>query len=550
MAKWQQNVCLKRFYFSGFYQAGEYDGLAMLNSVSPLLQASPLTRQAPVRPPSSHKPAAPTDSVGISGPAEARVKKKSSKLKKALLATTMGVSVAASLGAVTAPGQVLIQQILHPQPQAQSLVSQLHGYAGELANDRPAVIQGLQQNMNLFDSSHGHEDGKIGVSDLLRVAGDQNAPVAARDSAAAVLADPVLMNSLNVAAGTKVDHIISAADLSQAWKNEQGGDFGSFASMRADLLANHDGQNAFQYFEHLGGENDRFSITDLHSAVDSTSTPGDFRKLAQELLANPNYMNAFDVASSSNSTGLFSFLNASNYKDGIVSAGDLDQIANSPSPEVGAQFTPEDQAALDKVLSGQLKISDDLFGSFSQTDRGNCATTALIKAAMKEYGGNIFQSVEKLPDGSYNLVMKDGFHENISPGELEAAATATHYAGNSHETKALATLSYASMAKRAWAMHHEGAQTYGQALLSLNNGEVAGNVPLYLGLEHHVDYINVNEVAQHDNAVVSGNGHAYFVERGPDGRLTGDKWGTPTPYQGRVHIDEGAKQDHAYTLNP
>lgn len=523
----------------------------MMNSVSPLSQSSPLARQAPVRPPYAHQPpATPADSVDISSPAETRIKKTSSRFKKALLATTMGVSVAVSLGATTAPGQALIQQILHPQFQVQSLVSQLHGGAGELATDRLAVIQGLQQNIDLFDSSHGHQDGKIGVSDLLRVAGDQHAPEAARDSAEAVLADPVLMNSLDVASGTKVDYIISAADLNQAWQNEQGGDFGSFASMRSDLLTQHDGESAFQYFDDLGGQNDKFNLADLQTAATAQNTPGDFRSLAQDLLANPNYLNAFDVASNNDPTSLFSFANGSNYKDGVVSAADLDQIANAPSPEAGAQFTLEDQAALDRVLSGESKISDDLFRSFSQTDRGNCASTALIKAAMSKFGGQIFQNVEKLPDGSYNVTMKDGFHENISPGELEAAATAQHYAGASHETKGLATLSYASMAKRAWAMHHQGAETYGQALLSLNDGEIAGNVPLYLGLEHHVDYINVDEVGQHDQAVVSGNGHAYFVQKGPDGKLTGDKWGTPTAYEGRVHIDEGAKQDHAYTLTP
>ncbi|MFN8609338.1 MAG: hypothetical protein U0931_17500 [Vulcanimicrobiota bacterium] len=527
-----------------------YDELTMMNSVSPLSQASPLARQAPLRPPYTHKPDGPSDSVDISAPAEARIKKKSSRFKKALLATTMGVSVAASLGATTAPGQALIQQILHPQFQVQSLVSQLHGYSGELAGDRPAVIQGLQQNIDLLDSSHGHEDGKIGVSDLLRVAQDQNAPEAARDSAAAVLADPVLMNALDVANGTKVDYIISAGDLNQAWQNEQGGDFGSFAAMRSDLLSQHDGERAFQYFDQLGGKNDSFNLNDLRSAVDAQSTPGEFRTVAQDLLANPNYLNAFDVANNNDPTSLFSFMNGANYKDGAVSASDLDQIANAPSPEAGAQFTAEDQAALDRVLSGESSISDDLFTSFSQTNRGNCASTALIKAAMHEFGGNVFQSVEKLPDGSYNVTMKDGFHLNVSPGEMEAAATATHYAGDSHETKGLATLSYASMAKRAWAMHHQGAETYGQALLSLNDGEIAGNVPLYLGLEHHVDYINVDEVGQHDHAVVSGNGHAYFVERGQDGKMIGDKWGTPTPYQGRVHIDEGAKQDHAYILTP
>jgi len=522
----------------------------MMNSLSPLSQASPLPRSTPVRPPYADRPAAPSDRVDISAPAEARVKKKSSKFKKALLATTMGVSVAASLGAMTSPGQAFIQQIMHPQFQVQSLVGQLHGYGGDAATDRAGVIEGMQQNINLFDSPHGQDDGKIGISDLERVAAESDVPEVARDSAQAVLADPVLLNSLDVASGTKVDHIISLNDLDQAWQNEQGGDFGSFSEVRSDLLTSHDGQNAFQYFDQLNSKNDQFSLTDLQTAANSTATPGEFRTLAQDLLANPNYVNAFDVASQSNPTGVFSFLNDSNYRDGTVSADDLDQIANSPSPEVGAQFTPEDQAALDRVLSGESPISDDLFSSFSQTNRGNCASTALIKAALHEFGPNVFQSVEKLPDGSYDVTMKDGFHENISPSELEAAATATHYAGSSHETKGIATLSYASMAKRAWAMGHQGAETYGQALLSLNDGEIAGNVPLYLGLEHHVDYISVDDVGKHDHAVVSGNGHAYFVEKQADGQLIGDKWGEATPYKGGVHIDEGAQQDHAYILTP
>ncbi|MBN9420293.1 MAG: hypothetical protein J0I12_32900 [Candidatus Eremiobacteraeota bacterium] len=518
--------------------------------ISPLSQSSPLQRSAPVRPPYAQaKPDAPSDRVELSAPAEARVRKKSSKWKTALLATTMGVSVAASLGAMTSPGQALVQQILHPQFQVQDMVGQLHGYSGELATDRGAVIQGLQQNIDQFDSANGHQDGKIGVSDLERVAADSGASAAARDSAQAVLADPVLMNSLDVATGTKVDHVISLADLNQAWENEQGGDFGSFASVRRDLLTEYDGQSAFQYFDQLGSQNDKFDLDDLRTAAEASSTPVEFRDLAENLLANPNYINAFDVASNTNPTGIFSFVHGSNYKDGTVSAADLDQIANSPSPEVGAQFSSEDQAALDRLLSGEAPLSGDLIQSFQQRDRGNCASTALIKAAMHEFGPQVFQSVEKLPDGSYTVTMRDGFRENISPGELEAAATATHYAGGSSETKSLATLSYASMAKRAFAMGHEGAQTYGQALLSLNDGEVAGNVPLYLGLEHHVDFIRVDQVREHDHAVVSGNGHAYFVEKQGD-QYIGDKWGDPTVYQGRVHIDEGARQDHAYILTP
>ena len=467
-----------------------------------------------------------------------------------MLGGALGVTVLASVaGAATGPGQVLVQQILHPQSQAQDLVSQLHGYAGESAVNRQGVIDGLRDNLSILDAPAGqHQDGIIGVSDLNRVAADPTAPESARDSAQAVLADPALLDSLDVASGTRVDHRISQADLDQAWQNEQGGDFGSFDDVRRMLETRQGDQSAFDYFDSLGRQDDLFSVADLNQALSLPTTPDPYRSLAQDLLDNPNYLNAFDVASAGNSNGLLTHFQSSYLKDGKISAQDLENIAYSPLPEAGRQFAAADQAALDQVVGRDASLDPDLFHSFYQTNRGNCASTAAIKAAMEQFGPHLFDQVDKQPDGSYDLTMKDGFRLNVSASELEAAATATHYAGGPSQTKSLATLSYASMAKRAWAMGHESAQTYGEALLSLNNGEIAGNVPTYLGLRHHVDFINVNQVGQHSGAVVSGNGHAYFVEK-VDGQLMGDKWGTGTPYQGKVHIDEGAAQDHAYVFH-
>lgn len=524
----------------------------MIQSVSQLSTLSPLGRApAPARkPPASEEP---EDRLLLSPttPAEEPPRKRGSGWKQAILGGALGVTVLASLaGAATAPGQVLIQQILHPQGQAQDLVGQLQGYAGESATDREAVIQGLQENLPLLDAPAGHhQDGLIGVSDLHRVAADPKAPEAARDSAQAVLADPVLLDTLDVATGARVDHLISQSDLEQAWRNEQGGDFGTFDQVRQMLESTTGDQTAFDYFDSLGRQDDLITSGDLSEALRLSSTPDPFRSLAQDLLANPNYLNAFDVASSTNSSSLLAPFHTSNYRDGRISAEDLQSIAYAPVPESGRQFSEADQVALDRVLSGEATLDNDLFQSFFQTNRGNCASTATIKAAMEQFGPNLFEEVEKQPDGSYNITMKDGFTLRISPSELEAAATATHYGGNDPETKAMANLSYASMAKRAWAMGHEGAQTYGEALFSLNNGEITGNVPTYLGLRHHVKFIDVDEVPKHDGAVVYGNGHAYFVDR-VNGQSVGDKWGTATPYQGKVSIDEGAKQDNAFVLRP
>jgi hypothetical protein len=468
-----------------------------------------------------------------------------------MLGGALGLTVLASVaGAVSPPGQVLVQQILHPQSQAQDLVGQLQGYAGELASDRSAVIEGLQENLPLLDAPPGRaQDGLIGVSDLHRVAADGSAPSVARDAAQAVLADPVLFDSLDVATGSKVDSRISRADLEQAWNNEQGGDIGSFEEVRALLQSPVGEETPFEYFDSLGRQDDKITRGDLSEALRLPTTPEPILSLAQDLLANPNYLNAFDVASSTNAGSPLATFHLSNFRDGRISADDLQNIAYAPLPERGRQFSPADQVALDRLLTGQAQLDSDLFHRFFQTNRGNCASTATLKAAMDQFGPGLFEQVEKLPDGSYDLTMKDGFRLSLSPSELEAAATATHYAGDSSETKALANFSYAAMAKRAWAMGHEGAQTFGQALFSLNNGEITGNVPTYLGLRHHVHFIDVNEVSQHDGAVVYGNGHAYFVAR-VEGELMGDKWGTATPYQGRVRVDEGPLQDGAFVLGP
>lgn len=524
---------------------------------SRLSHLTPLTgtSQSKAVEPQSHTPQdrVTLNSVPGSAPessAESRPRAKGSAWKKVAFGSALGITALGGLaGALTGPGQVMVQQILHPQQQAQDLVGQLQGYSGESAVDRQQVIEGLKDHQQILDApAGGRQDGLIGISDLNRVAADASAPAAARDSAQAVLADPVLLDALDVATGTRVDHLISTGDLQQAWLNEQGGDIGSFAQVRSQLQTPVDGQSAFEYFDSLGRQDDLFTVYDLETGLNLSQTPAEFKDLAGNLLANPNYLNAFDVASSTDSGGILARFHSANSRDGAISAEDLQNIAYAPLPESGLQFTPEDRAALDRLLRGETSLDSDLFGSFRQTDRGNCASTAVIKAAMHTFGAEIFDQVVVEADGTYSVTMRDGFQLSLSPSELEAAATATHYQGNDPATRGLATLSYASMAKRAWAMGHEGAQTYGEALLSLNNGENTNLVPTYLGLRHQVDFISLDQVAQKDSAVVFGNGHAYFVERQEQG-LMGDKWGTATPYEGRVFINEGPKQDSAFVIH-
>lgn len=479
------------------------------------------------------------------GKAESSAPKRTSgKWRRRLLGGALSLSVLASAGALTGPGQALVQQLFQPQAAAQSLVDQLQGYAGESAIQRQTVIEELSQNLPLLDAPEGHPtDQKFGLSDLRRVAQDRGAPVPAQEGAQALLADPLLLRSLDVANGGKVDSLISQADLNTALGEEAGGDFGTFREVR-DRLVQGGESSVFQYLDHLGADDQGFSWGDLSQVETRGDAPEPVRTLAQELQANRNYFNAFDVATAANSVP---FWQSGESADGFVSAEDLEQIAYAPQPEAGRQFSEQDQIALDQILSGQVGLESDVIPSFRQTDRGNCATTAVIKAGLQAHGADLFGKVEKLPQGAYSVTMRDGFHLTISPGELEAAATAEHYAGESNPTRSLATLAFASMAKRAWAMGHEGAGTYGQALLSLNDGEFPEKVPTYLGLEHEFERIAPDQVSQGPAAVVWGNGHAYYVET-EAGQSTGDKWGTPTAWKGLTFVDTGKPQNQAMRI--
>lgn len=496
-------------------------------------------------------PAPPSDRLELQADRPLR-ESSGAKWRKWGTTAALGLTALSTAASFTGPGQAVIQMVTNPNGNpGLSLVEQLEfqGYAGEMATDRSRVIEVLKENFDVFDSPAGHlKDGKFGIRDLQRVAADESLESEVREVAQALLADPVLLKMLDVAHGKRVDHVISMKDLRVAWENEQGGDIGGFDDVRRLLETPVDGLSPFEYFDSLGNRPERFSWDELELAISLEETPDPFKELADSLLANPNYMNAFDVGSARGYTGVLSLVNPAQHRDGVVSAADLEAIAYSPLPRVGLQFTPQDQEALDRILSGEAELDPNLFTAFRQTNRGNCVSTAIIKAAMDTYGPEIFQQVDKQDDGSYLVTMKDGFQLQISPSELEAAATAANFEGRG-ETRSLATLAFASMAKRAWMLKHEGAPTYGYALLSLNNGEYTVGATRYLGLRDRVEKISLDEVAESQGAVVYGSGHAYFVDQW-EGEVVGDKWGRPTTYEGLSLINEGEPQTGAFILRP
>lgn len=502
--------------------------------------ASRLTRLSPLRSPSTGQPKRPeVCSPDHFEPAETPQR----NWKAVALGALLGASTLA--GSLATPaGQALVQQVLQAPAPAQQLVEQLQGYAGDRGGSRQQIVETMQEHFDTFDApTRGKEDGLMGYPDLHRVAGDATLPEPIRQSAQALLADPIWFRSLDIAAPNshRLDGRISQHDLSQSLLYEQGGDFGSFFEVAQQLHLPLESSTVFDYLTEIGGGEDFFTWADLQEVLQHPESPQPVLETAGALTSNRNYFNALDVAADPHPGWSFG-----HRRDQRVSAEDLQEIAYAPLPEAGRQFDSSQEQALLRALQPGFGADVDWIEGFYQTYRGNCASTAMLKIALAEYGPSIFARAE-LVDNVFQVEMRDGFELRITPGELEAAATAAKFQGSSPEARALATLGYAAMAKRAWAQGHEGARSFGEALLSLNNGENTRQVPQYLGLAGEVEFISLDQVPRHPRAVVFGSGHAYYVEQ-REQSFVGDRWGQIRPYRGLVHVDEGRTQESAFIL--
>jgi len=411
------------------------------------------------------------------------------------------------------------------------------GYAGDDNEemDLQRVAEVMHENLDVLDSAAGgRRDGKFGLEDMQAVAADSNAPEELREACKRALADPTMLNALDVAGGPRVDRVFSDKDLTRVIAEEKQNPDSPSLEWVAEQIGKKENFKALDSAKN-GKEDDRISREDLEIVAADESADPDLRKAAQALLDNDNLFNALDVASRDS-------------RDGKISKDDVDNVNYNPTPEGGAQWTDGDAQALDRALEDG-KSFDNLYGAFNQTDRGNCASTAVIKAAMDRYGSDVFDSVKQLEDGGYEVKLQDGETVRLTREEMEAAATAAHYDGDDPEAKAMATLCYATMAKRAQDMGHEGAETYSEALLSLGNGEVTKNVPEYLGLADKVVKIDVDDIEGRSGVVGHGNGHAVYIDTVEDhdtlddGTYT-DAWGDPHEFDG---TNETSREENELT---
>ncbi len=193
------------------------------------------------------------------------------------------------------------------------------------------------------------------------------------------------------------------------------------------------------------------------------------------------------------------------------------------------QWGPEDEQMLEKAVSATggggapgagagttetgangKEMFNHLFEDFGQSQEGNCASVAVIKAALDKYKGKVFNSVSKQGDG-YSVSLQDGGNVQVSKQDLSTAAKHAKLKSNKpSEAKSMAVLMYAVIGKQA---AKENGGNFESALSSLGKGKDPRQVAKWLGLGNKIREVNPNDKGQ--EAVVAWNGnHAVYIDDG------------------------------------
>jgi len=194
-----------------------------------------------------------------------------------------------------------------------------------------------------------------------------------------------------------------------------------------------------------------------------------------------------------------------------ISDGEGNNAASSPSAASGGdEASASEESASANGGGGNKSKYDQLFGQFGQSKEGNCASVAVIKAALDKYDGKIFQSATKTGNG-YDVVQQDGKKLTISKNELQQAAKFADFKGKPNEAKSLAILSFATIAKRG---SQEGMGSFEQSLKKLDSGFDPKKAAQLLGLGNKIKEVDPKTASKQDGAVAWNNVHAVYQDNG------------------------------------
>ncbi len=167
--------------------------------------------------------------------------------------------------------------------------------------------------------------------------------------------------------------------------------------------------------------------------------------------------------------------------------------------------------------SALRNFAANIFTGFRQGGAGNCVTVAAIKAGMTRFGtGGIFEQVVRARDGSWNILMRDGYRLNLKQQEIDWARGLSRFHGSNKALLDRAVFYYAAATKRAMYENNDGwgRRSFSAAAQTLNNGEMTTEGLHFLGLDRYVQRISVAQMHRYNAVVASNTGHAMWVSGG------------------------------------
>jgi len=230
--------------------------------------------------------------------------------------------------------------------------------------------------------------------------------------------------------------------------------------------------------------------------------------------------------------------------DAAVAAGQPGDQGQARGNE--GSWGAEDEAYLEKAIQGAANGNPDngdqveydkIFSQFGQSQEGNCASVAVIKAALDKFKGKIFDEVRKVGPG-YEVGLQNGKSVSIDRRELQMAAREADFKGKPSEAKSMAVLSFAVIAK----CHAEkGKGSFERALKDLNDGFQPREAAELLGLGHRIREVDPSSAGNKDSVVAWNDKHAVYVDSGKT-----DSYGQARSFDGTNTT--GGRLTHAFTF--
>ena len=201
-----------------------------------------------------------------------------------------------------------------------------------------------------------------------------------------------------------------------------------------------------------------------------------------------------------------------------------------PAPSPVTPVEPPSPKVVMPVVPSPGQKPKDIWGGFRQGPDGNCVTVSAIKAAMMRFGQkptDIFTEV-KPSSGGYEVVMRDGFKLQLSESELQMGIRGSQFQGYDQEMLKDAHFLFAVSAKRAQMENNDGtaAQSFNQAIKTLNDGEYSREGLLRLGLKSHIKTVPLSELLNGMIGTIERRGHSVAVIEGVE-ELWGKRGSTP-----------------------